>query len=134
MNLNPPRKINQETADRLTNLTTQAAPLLAEISQILRDNGLQDFELNVGGKNSFYWSGGFETKRSPNQGQLEEELLNILRQSYPQPIISFMGMIYDPNRIVAQAIANIVSMHRAKDRREVSGQIVALLAAFQEGS
>jgi len=134
MNQNPPKPLNQETADRLTSLTTQAAPFLAEISKILRENGLRDFELNVGNKNSFYWSGGLDIKKSPNEDYLTEEILNILDNEYQQHIFSFMGMIYNPNRNVAQAIAKIVSMCRAKDRREVSSQIIALLAAFQEGS
>lgn len=127
-------KISQETADRLTNLTTQVAPFLAEISKILRDSGLYDFEVNVGGKNSFYWSGGLDRKQSPNQDELEQEILTVLDQEYPGRILSVMGMIYNPNRNTAHALAKIVSTHRAKDRREVAGQIVALLAAFEQGS
>lgn len=127
-------KISQETADRLTSLTTQAAPFLAEISKILRDNGLYDFEVNVGGKNSFYWSGGLDRKQSPNQDELAQQILTVLDQAYPGGILSVMGMIYNPNRNIAYEVAKIVSTHRAKDRREVAGQIVALLAAFEQGS
>lgn len=125
---------SQEVMDSLNNLVRQAAPFLAEVSKILRENGLHDFELNVGGKNSFYWAGGLNMKRSPNQTQLEEELLSVLNREYQTEIVSFMGMIYNPNRNVAQAIANIVSTHRAKDRREVAGQLIALMAAFEQGS
>jgi len=128
------QKISQEAADKLHNLTIQAAPILAEISKILRDNGLFDFEVNVNGRDSFYWSGGLRRKKSPRHEELAQEIQSILDQQYPGGILSVMGMIYNTNRNTAYAIANIVSTHRQKDKREIAGQIVALLAAFEQGS
>lgn len=127
-------KIILQPSDKIAELANQAIPFLSEISKILRENNFHDFELNVGDKDSFFWSGGLDNRVSPNQQELENQLFNILNNEYPQKVLSFMGMIYNPNRQLAQALAKMVSTSRAKDRREITGQLIALLKAFQLGS
>ena len=129
-----PPQINPQVIAKINDLSQQATPLLGQIAVLLRENNLHEFELSVDGRESFFWSGGLENKQSPNEEELTNELQDILDQSFPRNILMFMGMIYNPNRQVARKIAEIVSMHRAKDRREVASQIMALLAAFQQGS
>lgn len=129
-----PPQINPQVMEEINEISSKALPYLDKICKLLRENNLHEFEFNIDNKDSFFWSGGLENKKSPNIEQTEKEVLDILNQAFPQNILMFMGMVYNPNRNVAKAIAEIVSLQRAKDRREVAGQIVAILAAFQQGS
>ena len=129
-----PRPINPQAAARLHSISSEIAPKLAEVAAILRENDLHEFEIGVSNTDSFFWSGGLANKKAPSEQEVQDDILAILNIEYPKGVRTFMGMVYNPNLQVAQGLAKIVGLHRAKDRREVQGQLIALLAAFQQGS
>lgn len=127
-------QIDPQLVAKIEQLSVELTPKLTEIVRLLRGANLQEFEILVGGNDKFYWSGGFESKKTISQEQLEAELMQVLDQAYPGNTLMFMGMVYSPNRNLARAIAMMVAERRRRDRNEVMSQIIALLGAFQQGS
>lgn len=96
---------------------------------------MQEFEIMIGdGTDKLRWSSGTFLKRTPTQDQLAIEISHVLDQAYPMNVSTIMGMIYSQNHLIAQRVAEIVAEYRKRDRAQVESQIVALLAAFKQGS
>lgn len=126
------QQVNPQTVAKLKELSIQLSPQLSEVVKLLRDMGLHEFEIGINSEgDSFHWSSGLIGQKTISQQQLETELIKILDNEYPMNVLMFMGMVYSPNRNVAQTIAEIVAEHRRRDRSQVASQLVALLAAFQ---
>lgn len=125
------KPINPQLIARIQELSAQLEEPLSEVAKLIREGGLKEYELTVNnGGDKFYYSGGLSNKKTFSQQELESEIVAILDQAYPKGVKIFMGMVYSPNRNIAQAIAQIVVQHRQRDRREVAGQLFALMAAF----
>ena len=127
-------QIDPQLVTKIEQLSVEITPKLTEIVRLLRGANLHEFEILVEKTDKFYWSGGLDYKKTPSQGQLEVELMQVLDMAYPGNTLMFMGMVYSPNRNLAQALAQIVAEHRRRDRHEIMSQIFALIAAFQQGS
>ncbi len=121
--------------DHVNAMVTQMAPQLNELIAVLKSMDVQEFEIMVGnGSDKIYWSSGALLKKSPTQDELVIDLTRVLDESYPGSKTTFLGLLWNPNHLVATRLAEIVAQYRKRDRAQVHAQIVALLLAFQEGS
>lgn len=128
-------KLDPKKVEEINTLVKQLAPGFAQLIVMLRAADIHEFDMDVNAGDNLIWRDPQFTMPSPTQGQLLEELTAILNQHYP-PLngFSFMGMIWNPNRAVAETMAKIVADYRKRDRVQVEGQLLALLAAFKQGS
>lgn len=128
--LSDPLKIKE-----VNEILLQIAPQLDKLVVKLRECNMHQFEIMVGnGTDKLAWSDGKMVSSSPTQEQLTIELTNLLDQQYP-PFngLTFMSMIWNPNRAIAEKMAGIIAEFRKRDRSQVESQIIALLAAFKQG-
>ena len=125
------KPINPQIITRIKELSAQLQEPLSEMAELIRESGSHDYELVVNkGGDKFYYSSALADRKTFSQHELEAELVTMLDQAYPRGVRVFMGMVYSPNRNVAQAIAHTVAEHRKRDRQEVASQLFALIAAF----
>lgn len=128
--------IPHKNIEEMNQLVASLTPGFAKLVSLLRSSGVHDFEVLVpGGNDKLVWQDSSIEIASPNEAMLTDELMHILDQAYPpRGGFSFMGLIWNPNRAIAEKMAKTVSLFRKRDRAQVEAQIVALLAAFKQGS
>lgn len=129
------KQIDPEKLKEIQGLTAQMTPGFAKLVMLLRSANIHEFEIAVaGGADKMVWNDGKMVMPSPTEAQLTDELMHILDASYP-PLsgFNFMGLIWNPNRAIAEKMAKTVAEFRRRDRAQVEAQILALLAAFKQG-
>lgn len=130
--------LNQQKVDEINQLAATMSPGFTKLILLLREANVHEFEIGINnGADKFVWQDPQAVRPSPTQAQLTNELTAILDKQYNPGMFggfSFMGMIWNPNRAIAEEMAKKVAEYRARDRKEVEGQIQALLFAFKEGS
>lgn len=130
----PPSPTPEMVAE-INRLATALAPQMLQMTQLLRRCGLHNFEIMLGdGTEKLHWDSGLMSNKTPTQDQLAIEITHILDQAYPENVTQFMGMVWSANNLVANGIAEVVAKYRKRDRAQVESQIVAILAAFKQGS
>lgn len=124
--------VHPDVVKKINELSTIAMPTLSMMASLLRGSKLTEFDLLVNDSGDrFHWSSGIGTKKPLNQSVLEAEILNVLNREYASEEVMLMGMVYSPNRAIAQEIAMIVAEQHRRDRREIENDISALLMAFK---
>lgn len=130
--------LNQKKVEEVNQLVATLSPHISKLVILLREANVHEFEIGINnGADRLVWMNPEAVRPSPNQAQITDELTAMLDMQYHPGILggfTFMGMMWNPNRVMAEGIAKKVSEYRARDRKQVEGQIQALLLAFKEGS
>lgn len=127
--------IDQKKIEEIQKLTATMTPGFAKLVMLLRESNIHEFEIAVtGGADKLVWMDSKVQLPSPTEEQLTNELMNILDQQYPPHNgFTFMNMIWNPNRAIAERMAKVVAVFRRRDRAQVEAQIVELLTHFKQG-
>lgn len=131
-----PPVLDPKKMAEIQGITASITPQLAKLVLLLRESNIHEFEVGVtGGTDKLIWTDNKINVPSPTEGELTDELMAILDQAYPPHNgFTFMNMVWNPNRAVAERMAKVVALFRKRDRAQVESQIVALLQAFKQGS
>jgi len=135
LQVHPPQLDKGKIAE-INKLTASIAPIINNLILMLRDAGIHEFDIGVAnGAERLVWQDSKVTFHSPNEFQLTEEIMRILDEAYPPHSgFNFMGLIWNPNRAIAERMSKVISEFRKRDRSQIESQILGLLAAFKQGS
>lgn len=128
-----PRKIPESLDKEIQGHLAKVSPSLTALMGLLRNNGVHEFEITLNnGADKLEWNDGLTYVVTPTQEELTNELMAILDAAYPPTSgFSFMNMVWNPNRALAERMAKVVATFRERERQHVEREIVAILTAFR---
>lgn len=131
----PQNQLEKAKMVEINRLVNAIAPNVTTLLKFLRSSDIHEFEIIVdNGADKMVWSDGKVTYQSPTQTQLADELMRILDEAYPPNNgFSFMGLIWNPNRAIAEKMASVIAEFRRKDKQQLESQMIAITQAFKAG-